>query len=90
MLWLKQAGDKAKANLRQAARGSRRRSGSRLVFAKPAPLDVHLARHQLADLFLDTLPYNAHATACDALWAGLPVLTAARHRLCRRGWRPAC
>jgi predicted O-linked N-acetylglucosamine transferase (SPINDLY family) len=34
-----------------------------------------LARHQLADLFLDTLPYNAHTTASDALWAGLPVLT---------------
>ena len=36
---------------------------------------MHLARHRLADLFLDTLPYNAHATAADALWAGLPVLT---------------
>jgi predicted O-linked N-acetylglucosamine transferase (SPINDLY family) len=36
---------------------------------------AHLARLKLADLFLDTLPYNAHATACDALWAGLPVLT---------------
>jgi predicted O-linked N-acetylglucosamine transferase (SPINDLY family) len=35
----------------------------------------HLARHRLADLFLDTLPYNAHTTASDALWAGLPVLT---------------
>jgi predicted O-linked N-acetylglucosamine transferase (SPINDLY family) len=46
-----------------------------LIFAPPAPLDVHLVRHRLADLFLDTLPYNAHATACDALWAGLPVLT---------------
>lgn len=39
------------------------------------PLDEHLARHRLADLFLDTLPYNAHTTASDALWAGLPVLT---------------
>ena len=38
-------------------------------------LDEHLARHRLADLFLDTLPYNAHTTASDALWAGLPVLT---------------
>src|SRR6185436_7102323 len=35
----------------------------------------HLARLSLADLFLDTLPYNAHASACDALWAGVPVLT---------------
>jgi predicted O-linked N-acetylglucosamine transferase (SPINDLY family) len=47
----------------------------RLVFAAHVPLEVHHARHQLADLFLDTLPYNAHATAADALWAGLPVLT---------------
>jgi predicted O-linked N-acetylglucosamine transferase (SPINDLY family) len=48
----------------------------RLVFA-PAleAAQAHLARYRLADLFLDTLPYNAHATACDALWAGLPVLT---------------
>jgi len=39
------------------------------------PPAEHLARHHLADLFLDTLPYNAHTTASDALWAGLPVLT---------------
>jgi predicted O-linked N-acetylglucosamine transferase (SPINDLY family) len=38
---------------------------------------AHLARHSLADLYLDTLPYNAHSTACDALWAGVPVLTCA-------------
>ena len=36
---------------------------------------MHLARHRLADLFLDTLPYNAHTTASDALWAGLPLVT---------------
>ena len=47
----------------------------RLVFAGRLPLDEHLARHRLADLFLDTWPYNAHTTASDALWAGLPVLT---------------
>ena len=40
-------------------------------------LQEHLARHQLADLFLDTLPVNAHTTASDALWAGLPVVTCA-------------
>jgi protein O-GlcNAc transferase len=74
VLWLKQAGEKAKANLRQAAK-DRGIAPERLVFAQAAALDVHLARHQLADLFLDTLPYNAHATACDALWAGLPLLT---------------
>jgi predicted O-linked N-acetylglucosamine transferase (SPINDLY family) len=39
------------------------------------PLSEHLARHRQADLFLDTLPYNAHTTCSDALWAGLPVLT---------------
>ena len=39
------------------------------------PLPEHLARHRCADLFLDTLPYNAHTTASDALWAGLPLLT---------------
>jgi predicted O-linked N-acetylglucosamine transferase (SPINDLY family) len=47
----------------------------RLVFAERAPLEIHLARHQFADLFLDTFPYNAHTTASDALWADLPVLT---------------
>jgi predicted O-linked N-acetylglucosamine transferase (SPINDLY family) len=48
----------------------------RLVFAKRVGSNSeHLARHRLADLFIDTLPYNAHATASDALWVGLPVLT---------------
>ena len=45
------------------------------MFAKRVPPHDHLARHKLADLFLDTLPYNAHTTASDALWAGLPILT---------------
>jgi predicted O-linked N-acetylglucosamine transferase (SPINDLY family) len=48
---------------------------NRLVFAERAPLEIHLARHQYANLFLDTFPYNAHTTASDALWADLPVLT---------------
>jgi protein O-GlcNAc transferase len=47
----------------------------RLIFAAKTNLADHLARHRLADLFLDTLPYNAHTTASDALWAGLPVVT---------------
>jgi protein O-GlcNAc transferase len=50
-------------------------AAERLVFAPRLGLDQHLARHKLADLFLDTRPYNAHTTASDALWAGLPVLT---------------
>ena len=48
---------------------------ARLIFAPKLPAEQHLARHQLADLFLDTLPYNAHTTCSDALWAGLPVVT---------------
>jgi predicted O-linked N-acetylglucosamine transferase (SPINDLY family) len=48
---------------------------ARLVFGPSLPSAQHLARHRIADLFLDTLPYNAHTTASDALWAGLPVLT---------------
>lgn len=74
VLWLKKPGDTATENLRRAAREHGIDPG-RLIFADGAPLDMHFARHRLADLFLDTLPYNAHATACDALWAGLPVLT---------------
>jgi predicted O-linked N-acetylglucosamine transferase (SPINDLY family) len=75
VLWLSQNNSTAADNLRQAA--SRRGiDADRLVFAKrmSSPAD-HLARHRVADLFLDTGPYNAHATAMDALWAGLPVLT---------------
>ncbi len=50
-------------------------AADRLIWAGDVPLPEHLARYRAADLFLDTLPYNAHATAADALWAGLPVLT---------------
>jgi predicted O-linked N-acetylglucosamine transferase (SPINDLY family) len=63
-------------NLRKEA-GKRGVDGARLVFAGRMKLDDHLARHRAADLCLDTLPYNAHTTASDALWAGLPVLTCA-------------
>ena len=68
----------------------------RLVFAPRCPLPEHLARHRLADLFLDTLPYNAHTTASDALWMGLPVRDLQGNHLCRPGrrerscTRPAC
>jgi protein O-GlcNAc transferase len=61
-------------NLRREAE-SRGVAATRLVFAERTPMADHLARQRLADLFLDTLPYNAHTTASDALWAGLPVLT---------------
>jgi protein O-GlcNAc transferase len=74
VLWLLQDTDIASANLRKeaAARGV---ATDRLIFARRAPRAEHLARHRCADLFLDTLPYNAHTTASDALWEGLPVLT---------------
>src|SRR5713226_5222019 len=49
----------------------------RLIFAPRVEQAEHLARHRLADLFLDTLPYNAHTTAGDALWCGIPVVTCA-------------
>jgi len=61
-------------NLRQEAQ-RRGVAPDRLVFAPRMDLPEHLARHRQADLFLDTLPCNAHTTASDALWAGLPLLT---------------
>lgn len=73
-LWLKDYGENSAQMLRREAM-ARGIAPQRLVFARNAPLEKHLARHALADLFLDTLPYGAHATATDALWAGLPVLT---------------
>jgi FkbM family methyltransferase len=74
VLWLFEDNPTAAKNLRKEAE-MRGVASSRLVFAKRMPLDEHLARHRHADLFIDTLPYNAHTTASDALWAGLPVLT---------------
>lgn len=76
VLWLYQDSEISAENLRKEAE-KRGVEQSRLVFAKQMPLDEHLARHRLADLFLDTLPCNAHTTTSDALWAGLPVLTCA-------------
>jgi predicted O-linked N-acetylglucosamine transferase (SPINDLY family) len=74
VLWLLQANGEVAANLdREAvARGI---APQRLIYAPKLPLPEHLARLSLADLFLDTLPVNAHTTASEALWEGLPVLT---------------
>ena len=74
VLWLLESNREAPVNLRREA-ARRGIDPNRLVFAPRAPLPDHLARHQLADLFLDTFPVNAHTTASDSLWAGLPVLT---------------
>jgi protein O-GlcNAc transferase len=76
VLWLLEHDERASANLRKAAADSGV-SPARLIFARPLPLPEHLARYRMAGLFLDTLPCNAHTTASDALWAGLPVLTCA-------------
>jgi predicted O-linked N-acetylglucosamine transferase (SPINDLY family) len=65
---------KAGVNLRHEAE-LRGIDAARIVFAERVPHAEHLARQRLADLFLDTLPYNAHTTASDALWSGVPVLT---------------
>lgn len=74
VLWLYAPSALVADNLRREA-SARGVAAERLVFAPPLPQAEHLARHRLADLFLDTLPYNAHTTGSDALWAGLPVLT---------------
>ena len=74
VLWLLTRFSAAENNLRREAE-ARGISGDRLIFAEYHPKAEHLARHRLADLFLDTLYCNAHTTACDALWAELPVLT---------------
>ena len=74
VLWLAGASDKVAANLRREA-AQRAVDPARLVFAPREPMADYLARHQHADLFLDTLPYNAVGTAFHALLAGLPLLT---------------
>ena len=74
VLWLFEDNQWVKNNLIQEAL-QRGVASHRLVFAKKMDIPEHLARHQLADLFLDTVPCNAHTTASDALWMGLPLLT---------------
>ena len=74
VLWLLQDNAAVIGNLRREAR-ARGIAPERLIFAGRTDPAGHLARQSLADLFLDTLPYNAHTTASDALWVGLPLLT---------------
>jgi predicted O-linked N-acetylglucosamine transferase (SPINDLY family) len=83
VLWLLESGPDAAQDLLQEAR----RAGVdpvRLIFAAHVPVDRHLARHAVADLFVDTFPYGAHTTTNDALLAGLPVLTCAGQTLVSR------
>lgn len=74
VLWLLQKTPAVRANLKQEA-FAHGIDADRVIFTDTMPNDRHLARHALADLFLDSLPCTAHTTASDALWAGLPLLT---------------
>jgi protein O-GlcNAc transferase len=77
VLWLSEMNDLAQANLRRVA-ATRGITPDRIIVAPYiVRIEDHLARQRAADLFLDTLPYNAHSTTCDALFAGLPVVTCA-------------
>ncbi len=88
VLWLIEDNLVAAKNLK-AETQKRGASADRIIFAPRMQPADHLARHRATNLSLDTLPYNAHTTASDALWAGLPVLT----RLVQpsqEGWLQAC
>ena len=77
VLWLSEGNSTVVKNLKKEAE-SRSVEQNRIIFSKKMPLlSDHLARHNLADLFLDTFPYNAHSTCSDALWSGLPIITKA-------------
>ena len=74
ILWLLEDNSIAVKNLRKEAK-KRKIVPERIVFAKRMPMADHLARHECADLFIDTFPYGAHTACSDALWAGLPIVT---------------
>ena len=74
VLWLLTGDDETNARLKRAA-SEQGIAPERLVFAPRAANPEHIARYPLADLFLDSMPYGAHTTAADSLWAGVPVLT---------------
>jgi predicted O-linked N-acetylglucosamine transferase (SPINDLY family) len=83
VLWLVEENAAATRNLRREAE-QRAVDPGRLIFAPRRKLEDHLARQRLADLFLDTHPCNAHTTASDALWAGLPLITRLGHTFAGR------
>jgi len=74
VLWLIKDSEKGALNLKKEAK-KRGISPDRIIFANRMSVSDHLARHKLADLFLDTFPYSAHTTCSDALWSGLPIVT---------------
>lgn len=83
VLWLLRSDPAMEGNLRKEAE-ARGVSAERVIFCDPAPHALHLARHRHADLFLDTFNVNAHTTASDALWAGLPIVTMAGKQFAAR------
>lgn len=83
VLWLMNGGATGEGNLRREAE-ARGVDPARLIFAPGRPHHQHLARLRHADLFLDTFCYNAHTTASDAMWGGLPVLTRVGHQFAAR------
>ena len=74
VLWLRRSNQLSDKNIIKEAK-KRNVDASRIVFADRVPIEEHLARHKLADLFIDTFAFNAHTTTTEALWAGLPVIT---------------
>tara|TARA_B100000700_G_C14828256_1_gene753262 strand:- start:123 stop:962 length:840 start_codon:yes stop_codon:yes gene_type:complete len=74
VLWLLEENQTASSNLKKEAEKKGIKS-DRIIFAKRMAQPEHLARHKLADIFVDTFPYNAHTTCSDALWSNLPVIT---------------
>jgi predicted O-linked N-acetylglucosamine transferase (SPINDLY family) len=74
VLWLRESNKFSHINIKNEAQ-KRKVDPSRVVFAGKLPMDEHLSRQRLADLFVDTFSFNAHTTASEALWAGLPVVT---------------
>jgi protein O-GlcNAc transferase len=83
VLWLLKSDAAVEGNLRREAR-SRGIEPDRLIFAPSVEFSAYLARYRLADLFLDTFPFNGGTTASDALWAGLPLVTYAGEALAAR------
>jgi predicted O-linked N-acetylglucosamine transferase (SPINDLY family) len=74
VLWLRKSNEWSEENFLKEAK-KRNISTSRIIFADKIDMDEHLARHKYADLFLDTFNFNAHTTASEALWSGLPLVT---------------
>ena len=74
VLWLIKDSNEGTNNLKKEA-NKRGINPDKIIFAKRMTISEHLARHKMADLFIDTFPYTAHTTCSDALWSGLPVIT---------------